>query len=104
LEERQNVTAVQHSQGTCILGNGVRRSFFAIQNRKLTKHLARLNNRQHQFLAIGGRNANSYGAAQHRHHVVAGRAQIENGLTRLEGADARLGCDRCTLLSVQAAK
>jgi hypothetical protein len=36
--------------------------------------------------------------------MVAGRAQIEDGLPGVKGSDARLGCDRRTLLGAQAAE
>src|SRR5262249_34503056 len=103
-EERENVTPVQNRHGACGLGNSICRSLFAIQNRKLAEYLAGLNHCQQQLLASRGRHADADGSAEQSHHLVAGRADGEDGFARVKRPHTRKGGDLGPLLGTQAAK
>jgi len=63
-----------------------------------------LNDSQQQLLALRGRHADTDASAEQRHHLIAGRADGEDRLAGIEGADARERNDRITLLGTQAAE
>ena len=103
-EERENVTPVQHRHSACSLRKGICRSLFAIQNRQLAEYFAGLNHGQQQLFASRGRHADANGSTEQRHHLIARRADGEDRLVGVEGADARESNDSCPLLGTQAAE
>src|SRR5262249_21223719 len=104
IEEREDFAPIENCQAAHRHRPGVSCALFPIEQRDLAEDLLGLKNRQHDFLTVRRRHADSHAPAENRHHAVTGGPHQKNRLAGGVAANANASEQNTALLGVKLAK